>query len=143
MDQRETGCRGCGQPFAADENYCPRCGVSISPEDRERAAGWETCSIRLQTVSTPLLRPWRWRFVAESRRPDRPIPVAESPVFAARTTVTKRTLIRLSYQSPSPSEAAHAARSALVQQLAEMGWEATTTHPGSSAWFAQLFRRRA
>lgn len=143
MEKTEVRCRVCDRPLAADDRFCARCGTPILPEDRERSTGWETCVIRLQTVATPLIRPWRWRFVAESRRPRRPTTMAESPVFAARTTVTKRTLTRLAYQAPPPGEAAHVARAALVAQLAAAGWEATPAWPGASEWFAQLFRRRA
>lgn len=143
MEHGQGGCGHCGQPFATADRCCPQCGTPILPEDRERAAGWETCVIRLRRVSAPLVGAWRWRFVAEARRPGPPAIVAESPVFAARTTVTKRTLTRLAYQSPPPGEAARAARAALVQRLAAAGWEGTTARPGASEWFAQLFRRRA
>ena len=142
MEQDRGECGRCGRPYAADDRFCSRCGHPILPEDRERAAGWEACVIRLRRVSAPLVGAWRWRFVAEARRPGPPVTVAESPVFAARTTVTKRTLTRLAYQAPPPGAAAWAARAALVQRLAAAGWEGTTAWPGASEWFAQRFRRR-
>lgn len=110
MEHAQGGCGSCGRPFAVADRFCPQCGRPILREDRERAAGWETCVIRLRRVSAPLVGAWRWRFVAEARRPGPPTIVAESPVFAARTTVTKRTLTRLAYQAPPPGEAARAAR---------------------------------
>ncbi len=142
MEQGQGECRRCGRLYAAADRFCPQCGTPILPEDRERAAGWETCVIRLRKVSAPLVGAWRWRFVAESRQPGVVATVAESPVFAARTTVTKRTLTRLAYQAPPPGEGARAARAALVQQLAAAEWEGTMAWPGASEWFAQLFRRR-
>lgn len=143
MEQGQGGCGQCGRPFAAADRFCPQCGTSILPEDRERTAGWETCAIRLRRVSAPLVGTWRWRLVAESRRPGSAAVVAESPVFATRTTVKKRTLTRLAYQAPPPSEAARAARAALVRRLAAAGGEGTEAWPGASEWFAQPFRRRA
>ncbi len=142
MEHGQRGCGSCGRPFAVADRFCPQCGRPILPEDRERAAGWETCAIRLRRVSAPLIGAWRWRFVAEAGWPGPPAIVAESPVFAARTTVTKRTPTRLAYQAPPPGEAARVARAALVQRLAAAGWEGTMAWPGASERFAQRFRRR-
>lgn len=142
MEQAGIVCARCGRRCGDHDHFCAGCGTPLLPEDRERAAGWETCAIDLHKVSSPLIGAWHWRFVAASRSVGAPMIVARSPIFAARTRVTKRSLTRLAYEAPPPNEEAQAARAALVTQLATTGWEGTALWPGSSAWFAQLFRRR-
>jgi hypothetical protein len=143
MEQAGIVCARCGRRCGDHDHFCAGWGTPILPEDRERAAGWETCVIHLHVVSSPLIGVWRWRFVAASRRVGAPTIVAQSPTFASRTRVTKRSLTRLAYDAPPPGEAAQNAKAALVAQLATAGWEGTTVWPGGSAWFAQLLRRRA
>jgi len=97
--------------------------------------------VQLSRVPTGPFQTWRWQFVARSPRRNTAAPLAESPVFAAKARVTKRTLTRLAYQDPPASDEASSARTVLVQRLVEEGWEPTHDWPGSSAWYTQLFRR--
>lgn len=130
----------CGRPFLPEDRFCAQCGRLFLPDDCLWAEGWETCVVQLSRVPTGLFRTWRWRFVARSRRSNTAATLAESPVFAARARVTKRTLIRLAYQDPPKTEEASSARTLLVQRLVADGWEPTSAAPGSTSWYAQLFR---
>jgi hypothetical protein len=102
----------------------------------------EVCVISMRAVTTPLLRPWRWHFTADRIGGGPWAILAESLTFTARTKVTKRTLNSVACVEPSASGEALAALSALMQQLADDGWEQVMDdEPVIRPWYYRRLRR--
>ena len=117
------------------------CCVPQQLEVQVDTADWETCVVRLGVVKARLLRRWDWQLIAAILPEKGQIIVDVSPVFKARTRVTRWGLIRAAGEGlPRPEEFAEALE-VLTRRLVQAGWEQQPEAPRESAWFLRGFRR--
>lgn len=107
------------------------------------AADWETCVISLSVVKARLLRRWDWRLTAAVLAPSGRTTIGQSPIFKARTKVTRWNLNRVAGTVPTRSTELAKALESLTERLQHDGWELMTGEPSESVWFLRSFRRRA